>query len=43
MVQHAAARRRLHLTVHALKKAEDVLKLELAGDREKALEVNNRR
>ncbi len=43
MLQNAAARRGLHLTVQALKKAEEVLKLELAGDREKALEANVKR
>jgi hypothetical protein len=43
MLQHAAARQGLHLTVQALKKAEEVLKLELAGDREKALEANVKR
>ena len=35
-IEHAAERRGLNLTVHALKRAQDVLKWELAGDREKA-------
>jgi hypothetical protein len=43
MLEHEAARRGLHLTLHALKEAQEVLKLELAGDREKALEANKKR
>jgi hypothetical protein len=35
--EYAAARRGLYLTVHALAKVKEVLKWELAGDREKAL------
>ncbi len=38
MLEYAAARRGLFLTVHALNKVKEVLKWELAGDREKALE-----
>jgi hypothetical protein len=38
-LEYAAARRGLYLTVHALNKVREVLKWELAGDREKALEV----
>jgi hypothetical protein len=38
-LEYAAARRGLYLTVHALNKVKEVLKWELAGDREKALEV----
>jgi hypothetical protein len=37
MLEYAAARRGLYLTVHALNKVKEVLKWELAGDREKAL------
>ncbi len=37
MLVYAAARRGLYLTVHALTKAEEVLKWELAGERDKAL------
>jgi hypothetical protein len=37
MLEYAAARRGVHLTVHALKKVEEVLKWELAGERDKAL------
>ncbi len=36
-LEYAAARRGLYLTTHALKRAKDVLRWELAGDREKAL------
>jgi hypothetical protein len=39
MLEYAAARRGLYLTVHALNKVKEVLKWELVGDREKALEV----
>ena len=39
-IEHAAARRGLNLTVHALQRAQDVLKWELAGDREKALKAD---
>ena len=39
MLEYAAARRGLYLTVHALNKVKEVLKWELAGDRERALEV----
>jgi hypothetical protein len=38
-LEYAAARRGLYLTVHALNKVREVLKWELAGDREKALEA----
>jgi hypothetical protein len=38
-LEYAAARRGLYLTVHALNKVKEVLKWELAGDREKALEA----
>ncbi len=38
-LEYALARRGLYLTVHALNKVKEVLKWELAGDREKALEV----
>ncbi len=37
MLEYGAARRGLYLTVHALKKAEQVMKWELAGERDKAL------
>jgi hypothetical protein len=37
MLKYAAARRGFYLTVHALKKAEEVLKWESAGERDKAL------
>jgi hypothetical protein len=37
MREYAAARRGLYLTVHALKKAEEVLKWELAAERDKAV------
>ncbi len=40
MIEYAAARRGLYLTVHALNKVKEVLKWELAGDREKALQAN---
>jgi hypothetical protein len=39
MLEYAAARRGLFLTVHALNKAKEVLKWELLGDRESALDV----
>jgi hypothetical protein len=39
MLEYAAARRGMYLTVHALNKVKEVLKWELAGDREKALEA----
>jgi len=39
-IESTAARRGLSLTVHALKRAQDVLKWELAGDREKALQAD---
>jgi hypothetical protein len=38
-LEFAAANRGLYLTVHALKRARDVLKWEAAGDREKALKA----
>ena len=38
-IEYAAARRGLYLTVHALKRAQDVVKWELAGDRNRALEA----
>jgi hypothetical protein len=38
-LEFAAANRGFYLTVHALKRARDVLKWESAGDREKALEA----
>jgi hypothetical protein len=40
MLEYAAAKRGMYLTVHALNKAKEVLKWELAGDRERALEAN---
>ncbi len=40
MLEYALARRGLYLTVHALNKVKEVLKWELAGDREKALRAN---
>ncbi len=40
MLEYAAARRGLYLTVHALNKVKHVLKWELAGDRENALKVH---
>jgi hypothetical protein len=40
MLEYAAARRGLYLTVHALNKVKHVLKWELAGDREKALQAH---
>jgi hypothetical protein len=39
MLEYAAARRGLFLTVHALNKVKEVLKWELVGDREKALDA----
>jgi hypothetical protein len=39
MLEYAAARRGLFLTVHALNKAKEVLNWELLGDRETALDV----
>jgi hypothetical protein len=39
MLEYAAARRGMFLTVHALNKVKEVLKWELVGDREKALEL----
>ena len=39
-IEQAAARRGLNLTVHALKRVQEVLKWELAGDREKALKAD---
>jgi hypothetical protein len=42
-LEYAAARRGLYLTVHALNKVKEVLKWELAGDREKALEAQKER
>ena len=39
-IESAATRRGLSLTVHALKRAQDVLKWELAADREKALKAD---
>ncbi len=39
MLEYAAARRGYYLTVHALNKVKEVLKWEMAGDRDKALEV----
>ena len=39
LLEYALARRGLYLIVHALNKVKEVLKWELAGDREKALEV----
>jgi hypothetical protein len=36
-LEYAAAKRGLYLTVHALKRAREVIKWEVAGDREKAL------
>jgi hypothetical protein len=39
MLEYAAARRGLFLTVHALNKVKEVLKWELLGDRESALDV----
>jgi hypothetical protein len=39
MLEYAAARRGMYLTVHALNKVKEVLKWELAADREKALEA----
>jgi len=38
-LEYAAARRGLYLTVHALGKVKEVLKWELMGDREKALQA----
>ena len=38
-LEFAAGSRGLYLTVHALKRARDVLKWESAGDREKALKA----
>jgi hypothetical protein len=38
-LEDAAARRGLHLTLHALNQAKEVMKWELAGDREKAMEA----
>jgi hypothetical protein len=40
MLEYAFARRRLYLSVHALNKVKEMLKWELAGDREKALQAN---
>jgi hypothetical protein len=42
IIEHAAAKRGLNLTLHMLKTVRQVLKLELAGNREKALEVLKR-
>jgi hypothetical protein len=42
MIEHAAAKRGLNLTLHMLKIAREVLELELAGDRDKAVEVLKR-
>jgi hypothetical protein len=39
MLEYALARRGLYLSVHALNKVKEVLKWEMAGDREKALEA----
>jgi len=39
MLEYALARRGLYLSVHALNKVKEVLKWELAGNREKALEA----
>jgi hypothetical protein len=38
-VEYAAAKRGLYLTVHALNRGREVLKWELAGDRERALQA----
>jgi hypothetical protein len=39
VLEYAAAKRGLFLTVHALNKVIEVLKWELVGDRKKALEA----
>jgi hypothetical protein len=42
IIEHTAAKRGLNLTLHMLKMVREVLELELAGDREKALEMLKR-
>jgi hypothetical protein len=42
IIEHAAAKCGFNLTLHMLKTVRQVLKLELAGNREKALEVLKR-
>jgi hypothetical protein len=42
IIEHSAANRGLNLTLHMLKIAREVLELELAGDRDKAVELLQR-